>query len=322
MEDQDIKTVNEEPKVEEQQKEEPVQENSKPYQVEIEEARQDLYKQFNKQKRLSNIIMFAVLILIVGIMFMILSNLQWLKIVGYCSAGALVVGMIVYYVLTKSKFPNKTKEYIAHVSTLLRNRMFGKQYTDVKYDEEEKFAIADFASDGVYKDATGINSRNVIRATYKDHHLTYGEVALLRPSTRKQQVPPLFVGKYVTLPNNLEFDGRFVLVIKNLKEPVDLPNAIDDLVLLEEKENMAIYGPEGADFHKVLKGEFFNDLRKIKVENHLFNLNVVIWAGHSAAYLSYDDAIMSFPFDKPFDYEAYEQSFNDVDAMIRLLAGE
>ena len=43
---------------------------------------------------------------------------------------------------------------------------------------------------------------------------------------------------------------------------------------------------------------------------------------HSAAYLSYDDAIMSFPFDKPFDYDAYEQSFKDVDAIIKLLAGE
>lgn len=316
MKDQDIKNV-EEPKAEEQ-----VQEVNKPYQVQIEEARKNLYKSYTNQRRLSNILMFVVLALIVGIMFMIMSNIQWLKIVGYVSAGVVVIGMIVYYVLTKSKFPNKTKEYISFVTTTLRNRMFNDQYSDVKYDEEEKFALADFASDGVYKDATSINSRNVIRATYKEHHLTYGEVALLRPSSRKQQVPPLFVGKYVTMPNSLEFDGRFVIVCKNAKQPYDLPNATDDLVVLEEKEDMVVYGPEGADFHKVLKGSFFAELRKIKIDNHLFNLNVVIWGGHSAAYLSYDDAIMSFPFDKPFDYEAYEQSFNDVDAVIKLLAGE
>ena len=316
MEDQDIKTVVEEPK------EEQAQQESKPYQVQIEEARKKLFKDYSMQRRLSNIIMFAVLALIIGIMFMIMSNNQVLKIVGYSLAGALVVGMILYYVLTRKKFPNKTKEYIEFVSTTLRNRMFNEDYSDIKYDEDEKFALADFASDGVYKEATGINSRNIIRATYKEHHLTYGEVALLRPSTRKQQVPPLFVGKYVTMPNNLEFDGRFVIVCKSAKQPYDLPNAVDDLQVLEEKEDFVIYGPEGADVHKVLKGSFLSDLRKIKIENHLFNLNVVVWAGHSAAYLSYDDAIMSFPFDKPFDHEAYEQSFKDVGAVIKLLAGE
>ena len=317
MEDQDIKKVKE-PKVEEQE----VQNENKPYQVQIEEARKKLFKDYMKQRRISNILMFVILAAIVGVMFMIMSNIQWLKIVGYCTAGAIVVGMVLYYVLTRKNFPNRTKEYVEFVSTTLRNRLFDEEYSDVKYSADEKFALADFASDGVYKDATGINSRNVIRATYKEHHLTYGEVALLRPSTRKQQVPPLFVGKYITLPNSLEFSGRFVIVCKNAKQPYDLPNAVDDLTVLEEKEDFVIYGPEGADIHKVLKGNFFTELRKIRIENHLFNLNVVLWAGHSAAYLSYDDAIMSFPFDKPFDYDAYEQSFKDVDAIIKLLAGE
>ena len=317
MEDQDIKKV-EEPKVEEQE----VQNENKPYQVQIEEARKKLFKDYMKQRRISNILMFVILAAIVGVMFMIMSNIQWLKIVGYCTAGAIVVGMVLYYVLTRKNFPNRTKEYVEFVSTTLRNRLFDEEYSDVKYNADEKFALADFASDGVYKDATGINSRNVIRATYKEHHLTYGEVALLRPSTRKQQVPPLFVGKYITLPNSLEFSGRFVIVCKNAKQPYDLPNAVDDLTVLEEKEDFVVYGPENADIHKVLKGNFLTELRKIRIENHLFNLNVVLWAGHSAAYLSYDDAIMSFPFDKPFDYDAYEQSFKDVDAIIKLLAGE
>ena len=317
MEDQDIKKV-EEPKVKEQE----VQNENKPYQVQIEEARKKLFKDYMKQRRISNILMFVILAAIVGVMFMIMSNIQWLKIVGYCTAGAILVGMVLYYVLTRKNFPNRTKEYVEFVSTTLRNRLFDEEYSDVKYNADEKFALADFASDGVYKEATGINSRNVIRATYKEHHLTYGEVALLRPSTRKQQVPPLFVGKYITLPNSLEFSGRFVIVCKNAKQPYDLPNAVDDLAVLEEKEDFVVYGPEGSDFHKVFKGNFLTDLRKIRIENHLFNLNVVLWAGHSAAYLSYDDAIMSFPFDKPFDYDAYEQSFKDVDAIIKLLAGE
>jgi hypothetical protein len=267
--------------------------------------------------------MFVVLAAIVGIMFLIMNNNPVLKYIGFGCGGALIVGMIVYYLLTRKKFPNKTRDYISFFANKIRERMFGdKPYENITCDESEKLALEDFVGDGVYKEASNINSRNIIRGEYKGHHFTYGEVALLRPSTRKQQVPPLFVGKYITLPNDLDFSGRFIIVLKNPKQPFDLPNAVEDLAVLEEKEDMVVYGPEGEDIHKTLKGSFLSDLRKIKVENHLFNLNVVVWGGHSAAYLSYDDAIMAIPFDKPFDQQAFEQSIDDVNTIIKLLAGE
>jgi len=326
MENEDIKTIDEqkeEPKIEEPKFEDEGVKEEKPYNVAIEEARKELFGSYQKTRKISNIIMFAVLAAIIGVMFLIMNNNPVLRYIGFGLAGAIIVGMIVYYLLTRKKFPNKTKDYISLVSNKLRDRMFGKEpYENVSFDESEKFALADFASDGVYKEATGINSRNIIRGEYKGHHFTYGELALLRPSTRKQQVPPLFVGKYITLPNNLEFEGRFVIVMQNEKQPYDLPNDVDDLVVLEEKDGMVIYGKEGADVHKTLKGTFLSELRKIKVEGRLFNVNVVIWGGHSAAYLSYDDAIMAVPFDKPFDTTGFEQSFKDVDAVIKLLAGE
>ena len=301
---------------------ETVEQDNRPYQVIIEEARSNLFKSYSKTRKISNIIMFAVVGAIVGIMFLIMSNNRALNIVGYSLAGALLLGMILYYVLTRKKMPNKTQEYMALVSSALRDRLFKDDYCDLKHNPEEKFEISDVAGDGVYKDATSTNSRNIVRGVYKDHHFTYGELALLRPSTRKQQVPPLFVGRYVTLPNDLEFDGRFVIVYKSEKQPLDLPNAVEDLVVLEEKDNIVIYGPEGADFRKILKKDFLNELRKLTIDKHLLNVNIVVWGGHTAAYISYDDVIMSFPFDKPFDYEAYEQSVEDFAVVMNLIAGE
>lgn len=301
---------------------ETVAEDAKPYQVVIEEERAKLFKSYSTTRRISNIIMFAVVGAIVGIMFLIMSNNQVLNIVGYALAGTLLLGMVLYYVLNRKKMPNRTKNYMELVSSALRNRMFKDGYSDLKHDSEEKFEISDVAGDGVYKDATGTNSRNIVHGVYKGHHFTYGELALLRPSTRKQQVPPLFVGRYITLPNDLEFAGRFVFVYKNEKQPLDLPNAVEDLVVLEEKDGVTVYGPEGADFRKVLKTDFAAGLRKIKINQHLLNINIVVWAGHTAAYISYDDVIMSFPFDKPFDYDANEQSFAEFDAVMNLIAGE
>ena len=316
--------INEE-KVEEVKKEDFVQEElaEKPYQDVIEEARKELYKSFMLSRRISNIVMFIVVGAIVGIMFMIISNNNVLKIVGYSLAGALVVGMIVYYLINRKKFPNKTKEYVQLVSKVLNDRAFSKQgYSEIKNDPDERMKLDDIVGDGVYEEANGVNSRDVIHGVFNGHHFLYAEAALTRPSTRKQQVPPLFVGHYISVPNQLKLEGRFVFVSKNPKEPLDLPNAINDLTVLEDKEDWMVYGPEGANYHQLIDNKIISKIRNISVGGHLLNINVVIWGGHTAAYLSYDDTIMSVPFDKPFDYQGFEKAFEDLHACLEAITEE
>ena len=301
--------------------EQPVEEKS--YDKVVEEARKELYKSYTMSRRISNILMFVVVGAIVGIMFLIINNNQVLKIVGYSLAGALLIGMVLYYVLNRKRFPNKTKEYVALVARTMNNEMFKNQeFAEIASDPEEKLALDDLVGDGVYNEATGVNSRNVVRGTYKKHHFLYAEAALTRPSTRKQQVPPLFVGKYISVPNNMKFDGRFVVVIKNPKEPLDLPNAISDLAVLEDKDEFMVYGPEGASYRDVINNKVISQLKKLQIGGHLLNVNVVFWSGHSAAYVSYDDTIMSVPFDKPLDKAGFDQSFKDLLACFNALTEE
>ena len=309
------------------EKEESVEEQpaevAKPYNIVIEDARKELHKSYSTSRKISNILMFVVVAAIVGIMFLIISNNQILKIVGYCAAGALVVGMIVYYVINRNKLPNKIKEYVPFVMRTLNEQMFSMPgFEDIKCDPEEKLAMDDLIGDGVYKDATGINSRNVNRGVYNGHHFLYAEAALTRPSSRKQQVPPLFVGRYLSVPNQMKFDGRFIFVFKNPKAPVDLPNNIDDLVALEDKDDFTVYGLENANYHDVIDNKIISQLKKLKVEGHLLNVNVVFWAGHTAAYLSYDDPILTVPFEKEFDKDAFEQTFEDFKICINAITEE
>ena len=284
----------------------------KSYDRTIEEARQDLHKAYVASRRISNIIMVVVLAAIVGAMFLIISG-GVLRIIGYSLAGALLVGMILYYVLTRNKFPNKTKAYVALVAKTMNSEMFKNQeFDEISNNPEEKLALDDLVGDGLYAEANGVNSRNVVRGTYRKHHFLYAEAALTRPSSKKQQVPPLFVGRYISLPNNLKFDGRFVFVFKNPKEPLDLPNAVNDLTVLEEKDDFVVYGPEGANYRDVIDNKVISTLKRLEIKGHLLNLNVVFWSGHSAAYISYDDTIMSVPFDKPFDKAGFDSSFKDL----------
>ena len=304
------------------EKEEPAEE-AKTYDVIIEEARQDLFKIYAKSRRISNILMFAVVVAIVGIMFMIISNNQVLKIVGYCLAGAIVVGMIVYYVLTRKNLPNKVQKYVPFVMQTLNDKMFSMPgFSEIKNNPEEKLQMDDLVGDGVYVEANGINSRNVVRGVYNGHHFLYAEAALTRPSTKKQQVPPLFVGRYISVPNQMKFDGHFIFNFKNPKQPLDLPNAINDLKVLEEKEDFVVYGPEDANYHNIIDNKIISQFKKIQIEGHLLNLNVVFWGGHTAVYLSYDDAILSVPFDKPFDKDGFEKSLDDLVISLQAMSEE
>ena len=76
--------------------------------------------------------------------------------------------------------------------------------------------------------------------------------------------------------------------------------------------DFVIYGKEGAKFEKDLGKDFLNNLKSVVCTGILLNVNVVFWSGHSAAYISYDDTIMSVPFDKPLDKAGFDQSFKDL----------
>lgn len=293
-------------------KEESVTED-KPYDVVIEDARQALYKSYQTSRRISNILMIVVVAAICGIMFLIISNNQILKILGYSLAGLLVAGMVVYYILNRKRLPNKIKEYVPFVARVLNEKMFSDEgFSSIDYDPEAKLAMDDLIGDGVYKDASGINSRNVVNGKFRYQEFKYAEAALLRPSSRKQQVPPLFVGRYISVPNKMKFDGRYIFAFTNPKHPNDLPNNIDDLSLLEDKDGFMVYGKEGSNYHNVIDNKIISQLKNLKIEGHLLNVNVVFWGGHTAVYLSYDDPILAVPFEKPFDNKAFEQSLEDL----------
>ena len=307
---------------EKQVAEEPAEE-AKTYDVLIEDARQDLYKAYAKSRRISNILMFAVVVAICGIMFMIIQNNQVLKIVGYSLAGALIVGMILYYVLTRKNLPNKVQKYVPFVMKTLNDKMFTMPgFSSIENNPEEKLQMDDLVGDGVYVEANNINSRNVVRGVYNGHHFLYAEAALTRPAQKKQQVPPLFVGRYISVPNQMKFEGRFIFNFKNPKQPLDTPNAINDLKVLEEKDDFVVYGPENANYHDVIDNKIISQLKKLQIEGHLLNLNVVFWGGHTAAYISYDDAILSVPFDKPFDKDGFEKSLDDLVICLKAMSEE
>ena len=271
----------------------------------IEQARLSFSKVIKKNRIGSYIAMGVVLALAVGAVILIGMAQMALKIVGWSMVGVAVIGMLVFYIVSRNIVPNATKEYIAVVNKQMNMRNFmDGQFTEVSTDKNEKMELADPISDAIYSNISNIASRNVINGKFVGRSFKVADMGLY--SGAGKQRASAFVGKYMSFPNDLHFEGRYILVFKG-QVPTDLPTDITDLVVLHEGDDMLVYGKEGNKYEQDLGKDFLKEIKKISVERHLLNLNVVIWSGHSAAYASYDDQIMTLPYQENYNKESNEQ---------------
>ena len=296
--------------------------DERPYEQIIESARLDFVKFYNKNRRISYIMMAVVMAVAVGSVVLITQSAFVFKVIGWALIGSAVVGMLVFYILTKNKMPAKTQEYIKLINDILN----GYNYTDNAVsdactDEKEKLDLSELIVDGVYKDLGNIASRNVIHGKYNNHSFTAADLGLYNNAQGRKRLS-VFVGKYVAMQNSQHFTDHFIINIKKKENSVDLPTGIDNLTVLLEEENFVIYGPKDADVKKALGTKLIPALRKIELDDILLNVNFVFWAGHSTAYLSYTDDIMTLPFQSEFKGDAnnkYRKDLYDVLAAFELI---
>lgn len=276
------------------------------YETIIEEKRLAFTAKYGKSRRISYIMMAVVMAVAVGSVICLTQKNPALNIVGWVLISSAVVGMLIFYIVNRNRMPYMTKDYIKSVNELMNSYNYTHQdVTEAATDEKEKMDLADVIVDGAYKELTNIASRNVIHARYKNKKFLVSDLGLYTGNGKNSK--SVFVGKYISTENTLHFKEHFVINIKNKDNPVDLPTNVEDLALLVDEPDFAIYGPKDEDIKKVAGTKFLPAIRKLVLDEVLLNAVIVIWAGHSAAYLSYCDDIMTLPFQNVFDGKA-----NDV----------
>lgn len=291
--------------------------DSPAYEDVIEDARLKFQKDFKAGRRNSYIMMGIVLLFAVAAVICIGMKEMAFKVIGWSIVGVTVIGMIVYYVLTHNNLPHKTKEYIALVNEQLNTRNFmDTRFSEVTVDEKEKIELADPSADAVYLGLNNIASRNVISGKFANRSFKVADLGLYAGEGKSRSAA--FVGKYVSFVNDLHFEGRYIINIKGETE-IDLPTDIEDLVVLENEDKFTLYGKKDAKYTSDLSKKLIENMKKIVINNHLLNLNVVIWAGHSAVYLSCDDQIMTLPFQTPFVKDVNEQYAKTLVDLLEIL---
>lgn len=286
----------------------------------IEKGRDDFYKTFSKQRKISNLLIPIVGLIMAGSFVLFLAVSQaWGKIVGGVIIGVTLVGMVIFYIITRNKLPGKSQEYLRNFAITSNSYLVSKQ--EVKEPRllfKKRYAISDFLPDRVYKDVADIASRNIVEFDYKGHVVQMGEAALYKKGAKRNQKELLFVGRYLSFANDYHFEDRYIINI-NKKEKVDLPTDFEDLVILKEQNNFAIYGKDGANFSKDLGKDVVSNLLSLDCSGALLNVNIVVWAGHTATYLSYDDSIVAIPLDKKLNSASYQQLKKNIFDILEIM---
>lgn len=282
----------------------------------IEQKRQVLFSEYTKSRKVSNILTFVVIAIAIGGMYLVTSLVTWMVALGWALLILGLIGMILFYFFNKRKFENHTKEYIALVSDILTNATFASKDFDSIEVTEEKFEISSFENNGAYKDTVKVASRNVVKGKYRDFDFVFGDAALFRKGEKKNQSVVSFVGKYLKCENKLLTKNNFLIQIEGDK-PVDIPNDIENKDLLLEEGKIKIYGIKGTNINEVLGAKFLSAIKKIPVNGHLLNCAISISEKSTSVFISYDDDVVAIPFDKPFNFEAFNGFVNDLEVIFK-----
>ncbi len=309
-------TINEETPVEKETKQnknietsiliEKPAEDDKSYGEVVEEERLKIVKASKRSTILSTISIILVMAISVTGLFLLNVN----QILAFSLMGVALFVLILFTILIKRIARPDVKGYMTKALEAVNKFTYAdNRFSDASFDPTEKVQLEDVTNDGVYSDLRRVASRNVVEGYFKGRSFKVSEVAFFKPQENRRE-KAAFIGKYLVTQNDLHFEGRIVLIKKGSVD-TDLPDAIDDLVKIEGEQYFYAYGPKDNSL-KELNKKFVQAIKNFDVEGHLMNLIVVLWAGKTIAYLSYDDATMTIPYDKKYQEDTAVQARNNL----------
>ena len=285
----------------------------------VDGQRQLLLKSYKKTNLINNILLVVVAAIFIG-SFILITRGQWGQIVGWVMIGVTLAGLVTYFLLTRKRYPNLSRQYFKVFWESTNNYLFsGAVFEDCTIDLDERYELSDIISQRVYKDVVSVASRNIVRGKYNGQDFTFGELGIYRPGQRKNSRDVVFVGRHLSIDSKLHFDGRYIINIRKAEEPVDLPTEIEDLVPLFEDGLLTVYGEEGANYEKDLGKNLINAIQGLACNAPLLNVNFVFWNKKTFCYLSYDDSIVAIPFEKQIDANCYIALKKNIEEVFEIL---
>ena len=274
---------------------------------------------YKKIRRISNIIMFTMMAIILVLLFVFGNNPTFIGV-----AIALVVVYLVGLFVTQKKIKDKlniestkvVNDYFTNLdSYITRDTLF----SDVKFNYEIKLPEDTFKNLRLFKDIYYVGGRDYIEGKFNDVPFVAGDNIIKTHGTKEdgsKQDYIVFLGKLFSFDKSLTSEGRAIIYLKG--KSLNLPTDIDNLNVVEGilDDKFVVYS--NFDVSNILN-EIKEDLEKYSVNNQLLDMFISITEEKIGFAFSYADSVMSVPLLDPVNKEDLTRYTQDVDVMVDIM---
>ena len=274
---------------------------------------------YKKIRRISNIIMFSMMAIILVLLFVFGNNPTFIGV-----AIALVVVYLVGLFVSQKKIKDKlniestkvVNDYFTNLdSYITRDTLF----SDVKFNYEIKLPEDTFKNLRLFKDIYYVGGRDYIEGKFNDIYFVAGDNIIKTHGTKEdgsKQDYIVFLGKLFSFDKSLTSEGRAIIYLKG--KSLNLPTDIDNLNVVEGilDDKFVVYS--NFDVSNILN-EIKEDLEKYSVNDQLLDMFISITEEKIGFAFSYADSVMSVPLLDPVNKEDLTRYTQDVDVMVDIM---
>lgn len=274
---------------------------------------------YKKIRRISNIIMFSMMAIILVLLFVFGNNPTFIGV-----AIALVVVYLVGLFVSQKKIKNKlniestkvVNDYFTNLdSYITRDTLF----SDVKFNYEIKLPEDTFKNLRLFKDIYYVGGRDYIEGKFNGISFVAGDNIIKTHGTKEdgsKQDYIVFLGKLFSFDKSLTSEGRAIIYLKG--KSLNLPTDIDNLNVVEGilDDKFVVYS--NFDVSNILN-EIKEDLEKYSVNDQLLDMFISITEEKIGFAFSYADSVMSVPLLDPVNKEDLTRYTQDVDVMVDIM---
>lgn len=274
---------------------------------------------YKKIRRISNIIMFTMMAIILVLLFVFGNNPTFIGV-----AIALVVVYLVGLFVSQKKIKEKlnvestkvVNDYFTNLdSYITRDTLF----SDVKFNYEIKLPEDTFKNLRLFKDIYYVGGRDYIEGKFNGISFVAGDNIIKTHGTKEdgsKQDYIVFLGKLFSFDKSLTSEGRAIIYLKG--KSLNLPTDIDNLNVVEGilDDKFVVYS--NFDVSNILN-EIKEDLEKYSVNDQLLDMFISITEEKIGFAFSYADSVMSVPLLDPVNKEDLTRYTQDVDVMVDIM---
>lgn len=177
---------------------------------------------------------------------------------------------------------------------------------------DSKITKEEFIEGGAFDVLSAIGSRDNITFQYKGMDCALAEAAGQVDAGKALQT--IFVGKYLRTHNTCNVSGEGLIIYFSGNDRALPPKKLESLHVTETSSRYKIYGAS-AD-KKVLTKKVREALAKIRTNNLLVDVTIVIKPGRTYWYLGYEDTLMVLPNNKPFDPRYIKEYKSQIETIL------